>query len=416
MAATRRVVVTGLGAVSPCGNDVPTTWGAMVQGRSGVGLLTRFDASSFPVRIAAEVRGFDGDGILGRKMARRVDLFAQYALVAAAEACRHAGLAPSEAGDPRLGVYVGTGIGGLHEIVTGALNFQAQGYKGLSPFFIPRALTNLAGGHIAIQYGAQGPSLCVTTACATGNHSIGEAWRAIRLDEADVVIAGGAEAAITDVGIAGFMVMKALSKRNDDPATASRPFDAERDGFVMGEGAGIVVLEELEHARRRNAPILAEVVGYALTNDAWHDTAPAPGGAGAVRCMRNALASAGLRPEDVQYINAHGTSTPQNDSTETQAIKTAFGEHARKVAVSSTKSVTGHLLGAAGGVEAVASVMALHTGILPPTANLSNPDPECDLDYIAEGARQANPTVALSNAFGFGGTNATLVFRKWEES
>ncbi|MFZ5475963.1 MAG: beta-ketoacyl-ACP synthase II [Myxococcota bacterium] len=411
----RRVVITGLGAVTPCGNDVPTTWRSMVEGRSGVATVSRFDTTGFPVRIAAEVKGFDADGVLGRKLAKRLDLFAQYAMVAAMEACASAGIAPATEGNPRAGVYVGTGIGGLQEIVLGANLFEKESYRGLSPFFIPRALTNLAGGHIAIQYGAQGPSLCVTTACATGNHSIGEAWRAIRLDEADMIIAGGSEAAITPVGLAGFMVMKALSKRNDDPATASRPFDAERDGFVMGEGAGIVVLEELGHARRRGAPILAELVGYALTNDAHHDTAPAPGGAGAVRCMRNALKSAGLRPEDVDYINAHGTSTPQNDSSETQAIKTTFGEHARRLAISSTKSVTGHMLGAAGGAEAVASVMALHTGVLPPTANLFNPDPACDLDYVPRVPRKVDPRVVLSNAFGFGGTNATLVFRKFEE-
>jgi 3-oxoacyl-[acyl-carrier-protein] synthase II len=411
----RRVVITGLGAVTPCGNDVPTTWRAMLEGRSGVATVSRFDASAMPVRIAAEVKGFDADGVLGRKLAKRLDLFAQYAMVAANEACTDAGIAPADEGDPRVGVYVGTGIGGLQEIVLGAQLFLQEGYRGLSPFFIPRALTNLAGGHIAIQYGAQGPSLCVTTACATGNHSIGEAWRAIRLNEADVVIAGGSEAAITPVGLAGFMVMKALSKRNDDPATASRPFDAQRDGFVMGEGAGIVILEELEHARRRGARILAELVGYALTNDAYHDTAPAPGGAGAVRCMRNALASARLRPEDVDYINAHGTSTPQNDSSETQAIKTTFGDHARKLAISSTKSVTGHMLGAAGGAEAVAAVMALHTGVIPPTANLVNPDPACDLDYVPNVARESRPRVVLSNAFGFGGTNATLVFQKFEE-
>ncbi|MFN7144353.1 MAG: beta-ketoacyl-ACP synthase II, partial [Myxococcota bacterium] len=355
----RRVVITGLGAVTPCGLDVPSTWAAMCEARSGVGTLTRFDASSFPVRIAAEVEGFDGEALLGRKLAKRLDLFAQYAMVATNEACRHAGITPSSEGDPRAGVYVGTGIGGLQEIVLGASLFNEEGYRGLSPFFIPRALTNLAAGHIAIEYGAQGPSLCVTTACATGNHSIGEAWRAIRYGDADVVIAGGAEAAITPVGIAGFMVMKALSKRNDDPTTACRPFDADRDGFVMGEGAGIVVLEELEHAKARGAKILAELVGYALTNDAYHDTAPAPGGAGAVRCMRLALQSGGVDPTEVDYINAHGTSTPQNDASETQAIKTVFGDHARKLAISSTKGVTGHLLGAAGGVEAVASVLAL---------------------------------------------------------
>lgn len=412
---SRRVVITGLGAVTPCGLDVASTWDAMCEARSGVSTLTRFDASTFPVRIGAEVKGFEGERILGRKLARRLDLFAQYAMVATNEACLRAGITPRADGDPRLGVYVGTGIGGLQEIVNGAVLYEKEGYRGLSPFFIPRALTNLAAGHIAIEYGAQGPSLCVTTACATGNHSIGEAWRAIRLGEADVVIAGGAEAAITPVGIAGFMVMKALSKRNESPETACRPFDAGRDGFVMGEGAGVVVLEELEHARARGAEILAELVGYALTNDAYHDTAPAPGGAGAVRCMRLALASAGVHPSEVDYINAHGTSTPQNDATETQAIKTVFGEHAARLQISSTKGVTGHLLGAAGGVEAVATTLALHTGVIPPTANLENPDPACDLDYVPRHARTARPRVALSNAFGFGGTNATLVLRRWEE-
>ncbi len=411
----RRVVITGLGAVTPCGADASSTWSAMVEARSGVTLVSRFDTTNFPVRIAAEVKGFDGEALLGKRLAKRLDLFAQYALVATNEACAHAGLARRAEGDPRLGVYVGTGIGGLQEIVLGARVFDADGYRGLSPFFIPRALTNLAAGHIAIEYGAQGPSLCVTTACATGNHSIGEAWRAIRYGDADVVVAGGAEAAITPVGLAGFMVMRALSRRNEDPATACRPFDNDRDGFVMGEGAGIVILEELEHARARGVEILAELVGYALTNDAHHDTAPAPGGAGAVRCMRLALASAGIDPTEVDYINAHGTSTPQNDASETMAIKTVFGDHARKVLISSTKGVTGHLLGAAGGVEAVAAVRTLHSGIVPPTANLVNPDPQCDLDYVPGVARKADPRVVLSNAFGFGGTNASLVFRRWEE-
>lgn len=408
---TRRVVVTGLGAVTPCGNDVATTWSSMCAGRSGVARISRFDPSALPVQIAAEVKGFDGDALLGRKLARRLDLFGQYAMIASQEACRQAGITPSEEGDPRLGVYIGTGIGGLQEIVSGTRLFDQQGYKGLSPFFIPRALTNVAGGYIAIHFGAQGPSLCHSTACATGNHAIGEAARVIRADEADVVIAGGAEAAILPLAIAGFGVMRALSKRNDDPATASRPFDAERDGFVMGEGAGVVVLEALEHAQKRGATILAELVGYGLSNDAWHETAPAPGGAGAVRCMRAALTSGRVDPTEVDYINAHGTSTPQNDATESQAIKTVFGDHARRLAVSSTKSVTGHLLGAAGGVEAVATVMACYTGMIPPTANLKNPDPECDLDYVAEGARLIRPRAALSNSFGFGGANATLVFR-----
>jgi 3-oxoacyl-[acyl-carrier-protein] synthase II len=388
----------------------------MVAGRSGAGPITRFDCSSFPVRIAAEVKGFDVEARIDRKLAKRLDLFAQYALCATDEACSAAGLHPTEEGNPRLGVYIGTGIGGLQEIVLGTQLYGVHGWKGLSPFFIPRALTNLAAGHIAIRYGAEGPSLCVTTACATGNHSIGEAARAIASDDADVIIAGGAEAAITHVGIAGFAVMKALSRRNDDPSTASRPFDKGRDGFVMGEGAGILVLEALDHARRRGAPILAEVLGYGLTNDAYHETQPPPGGAGAVRCMQMALRSAGVQPDAVDYVNAHGTSTPQNDVTETAAITRVFGNHAHSLAISSTKSVTGHLLGAAGGVEAVAVVEALRTGTIPPTANLREPDPACDLDYVPKVARASHPRVALTNAFGFGGTNASLVFRRWEES
>ncbi len=412
---SRRVVVTGLGAVTPCGLDVGATWAAMCAGRSGVSTITRFDASALPVRIAAEVRQFDAEQRLGRKTARRMDRFTQFAAVAAYEAMQHAGLTVGGPPNPRLGVYLGTGIGGLGEVEEGTRVFDREGYKGMSPFFIPRALTNMAAGHVAMAVGAQGPSLCVSTACATGNHMIGEAARAIRAGDADVIIAGGSEAALSAVAVAGFLVMKALSRRNDDPTTASRPFDADRDGFVMGEGAGVLILEALEHARARGAQIFAEIVGYGLTNDAHHDTAPAPGGAGAVRCMRMALAGSGLTPEDIDYINAHGTSTPYNDSAETEAIKTVFGAHAARLAVSSTKSVTGHLLGAAGGVEAVATVLALHSGIVPPTANYRTPDPACDLDYVVEGARLARPRAALSNAFGFGGANATLAFRRFEE-
>ncbi len=408
------MVVTGLGAVTPCGNDVPTTWASMVEARSGTGLVTRFDTSAMPVRIAAEVKGFAPEVRIDRKLTRRLELFAQYAMYAADEALQDSGFVADSDGDPRFGVYVGSGIGGLAEIVHGSRLFDAEGWKGLSPFFIPRALTNLAGGQIAIRYGAQGPSLCVTTACATGNHAIGEAWRAIRADEADIVLAGGAEAAVSPVGLAGFMVMRALSKRNDDAARASRPFDRGRDGFVMGEGSGILVVEELEHARARGARIYAELVGYALNNDAWHDTAPAPGGAGAARCMQLALRSAGLAPDAVDHINAHGTSTPQNDVTETAAIKTVFGDHARRLLVSSTKGVTGHLLGAAGGVEAVASVLALHQQRVPPTANLDEPDPECDLDYVPNVARDVPLRVVLSNSFGFGGVNAALVFQRFD--
>ncbi len=385
----------------------------MVSGRSGIGPITRFDATGFPVQIAAEVKDFHVEDLIDRKMVKRLDLFAQYAMVAAREAFTHAGLSPYADGNPRFGMFIGTGIGGLNEIVAGAEAFRERGFKGLSPFFIPRALSNLAGGHLAIEMGAQGPSLCVATACATGNHSIGEAFRAIRYDDADVCLAGGAEGAITGLGLGGFMVMKALSKRND--STASRPFDEQRDGFVMGEGAGIVVVEELEHARRRGATIYAEVVGYAHSNDAHHETAPPPGGAGAARAMRAALKSASMDPEDVDYINAHGTSTPMNDATETQAIKGVFGEHAYKLAVSSTKSVTGHMLGAAGGVEAIASALALYHGVLPPTAHLENPDPACDLDYVPRVARQVQARAAVSNAFGFGGTNATLVFRRFTD-
>lgn len=408
------MVVTGLGAVTPCGNDVPSTWQAMLAGRAGTARVGRWDPAGLPVQIAAEVKGFNPELRVDKKLVRRLDLFAQYAMYAADEALENAGIAASE-GDPRFGVYVGTGIGGLQEIVNGSRLFDEQGWKGLSPFFIPRALTNLAGGQIAIRYGAQGPSLCVTTACATGNHAIGEAWRAIRSDDADVVIAGGCEAAITPVGLSGFMVMRALSKRNDDPTTASRPFDKGRDGFVMGEGAGILVLEELERARARGATIYAEIIGYGLNNDAYHDTAPSPGGAGAARCMQMALRSAKIAPEVVDYINAHGTSTPQNDVSETQAVKTVFGEHARKLWMTSTKGVTGHLLGAAGGVEAVASVLALKQGMVPPTANLVEPDPECDLDYVPLVARERKIQHVVSNSFGFGGVNATLVFRRYDE-
>ena len=410
----RRVVVTGLGAVTPCGNDAASTWSAMKEARSGTARVSRFDASAMPVQIAAEVKDFEAARRIDKKLIRRLDLFAQYAMYAADEALENAGFTPREGGDPRFGVYVGTGIGGLQEIVNGSRLFDASGWRGLSPFFIPRALTNLAGGQIAIRYGAQGPSLCVTTACATGNHAIGEAFRAIQYDDADVILAGGCEAAVSPVGLAGFMVMRALSKRNDEAGTASRPFDKDRDGFVMGEGAGILLLESLEHAQARGANILAEVTGYALNNDAWHDTAPSPGGAGAARCMEAALRNAGVAPDAIDYINAHGTSTEQNDVTETEAVKTVFGAHARRLEMSSTKGVTGHLLGAAGGVEAVATVMALHTGVVPPTANLFEPDAACDLDYVPLVARQSNPRYALSNSFGFGGVNAALVFRRFE--
>jgi len=412
----RRVVVTGLGTVNPCGHDVPQTWDAITAGRSGIGRITNFDVTDWPVQIAGEVRDWDPRDVLDRRATKRMDRFMQYAAGASFEAVADAGLDIDGDGlGDRAGVFIGTGIGGLAEIVKGANNFEAESYRGLTPFFIPRALTNLAAGQVAMKIGARGPSLCVSTACATGNHSIGEAWRTIRAGDADLVVAGGAEAAILPVGIAGFMVMKALSTRNDDPTTASRPFDRDRDGFVMGEGAGVVVLESLEHARARGAEIYCELVGYALTNDAYHITQPPPGHAGAVRCVQAGLASAGLNPEDVDYINAHGTSTPQNDINETQAIKTVFGDHAKTLAVSSTKSMTGHLLGAAGGLEAVLSAKAIAEGLIPPTATLQNPDEGCDLDYVPGTARPAQVGAALSNAFGFGGTNASLVFRRFAD-
>ncbi|MEZ4239446.1 MAG: beta-ketoacyl-ACP synthase II [Myxococcota bacterium] len=425
----RRVVVTGLGCITPCGLDVASTWDAMVAARSGIGPLTRFDASDWPSRIAGEVKGFVVDRTLGARAAKRLGLFMQYAIVAADEAMGDAGFDLSQVRDrsdadaerpaghgwpdpDRLGVYVGSGIGGIPEIVEQAEELADGGYRTVSPLFIPRCLINLAAGQVAIRFQAQGPSLCVATACAVGNHAIGEAWRAIRDDEADVIVAGGTEAGLTPLGYGGFMNMKALSRRNDEPTRASRPFDAERDGFVMSEGSGVVVLEELEHARARGARIYCELRGYGSTTDAHHVTAPAPGGAGAARCMQRALRSAGLDPSHVAYVNAHGTSTPQNDPAETAAIRTAFGAHADRLMVSSTKGVTGHLLGAAGGIEAVATCLALARGVVPPTANLEHPDPACDLDYVPLTAREVPIAAALSNGFGFGGTNAVLAFAK----
>ena len=415
--AARRVVVTGLGCVGPVGIGVPATWSSIVEGRSGIGPITRFDASTFSTRIAGEVRGFDPVKLLGARVVKRAGGFVRYALVAADEAMQDAGfdVAGQLAGDPdpwpdpeRFGVYIGSGIGGVVEIVDAAMEDPLR----TSPLFIPRSLINLAAGQVAIRFTAQGPSLVVATACAVGNHAIGEAWRAIRDGDADVIIAGGTEASLNPLGLAGFMNMKALSRRNDDPATASRPFDVDRDGFVMSEGAAVVVLEELEHARRRGAELYCELRGYATTTDAHHVTAPAPGGAGAARCMSRARERAEVNADQVGYINAHGTSTAANDVAETQAIRTSFGHHAEQLAVSSTKGVTGHLLGAAGGIEAVATCLALKHQILPPTANLQRPDPACDLDYVPREARRASFDVAMSNGFGFGGTNAVLVFAR----
>jgi len=409
----RRVVVTGLGAVSPCGLDVRTTWDAVSTGRSGIGAITAFDASDLPVRFGGQAWGFDPTTVADAHELKRLDRFTQFAIAASGEAVRHAGLADALPLGDRAGVYIGSGIGGITSIEDQARSFHARGYRRVSPFFLVRSLGNLATGTVSIRVGARGPSLAVCTACATGNHSIGEAWRVIRTGDADLVVAGGAEAPLGALGMAGFAMMRALSKRNDDPAAASRPFDADRDGFVMAEGAGIVVLEALDHALARGATPLAELVGYALTSDAHHVTAPPDGHEGAARCMKLALDSAGLSPEDVDYVNAHGTSTPQNDVAETAAIRTVFGAHADRLAVSSTKSVTGHLLGAAGGLEAVLCVKALQQGFVPPTANLDTPGEGCDLDYVPRQGRRADLRVAVSNAFGFGGTNACIVLKRY---
>ncbi|MCB9741281.1 MAG: beta-ketoacyl-ACP synthase II [Alphaproteobacteria bacterium] len=413
MTQRTRVVVTGLGALSPCGPDASSTWEGMVHGRSGIGPITLFDTTDFPVRIAGEVTGFDAEAALGRRVARRAERVNHFAMVAADEAMAHAGFADGVPDPDRAGAYIGTGVGGIGELLSGHGDFLERGWRALSAFYLPKSITNLSAGQVAIRHNLRGPSLAVSTACATGNHSIGEAWRVIRSGEADVVVAGGTEAAVMPTAVAGFAVMKALSTRNEDPLRASRPFDAERDGFVIGEGAGLLVLESLEHAKARGAEILAEVLGYGLTCDAHHLTAPSPGGEGASRCMAMAMRAAGVNPDEVDYINAHGTSTPFNDRTESQAIRATFGAHADRLMVSSTKSVTGHLLGAAGGIEAVAVVRALQEGVVPPTATLETPDPECDLDYVPKEAREAPIRIALSNAFGFGGTNATLVFSRF---
>jgi 3-oxoacyl-[acyl-carrier-protein] synthase II len=383
----------------------------MVDGRSGIGPITRFDTTGWPVTIAGEVKDFDPIARLGRRVIRRMARFTQFGVVASEDAMADAGLEIGQLDPTRLGVYVGSGIAGFGDIIEGSERYQARGWRGSSPFLIPKALVNLCTGMIAIQLRAQGPSLAVATACATGNHSIGEAWRVLRDGDADVIVAGGAEASILPMGISSFMVMRALSRNNSDPEYASRPFDRDRDGFVMGEGAGILVLETLDHAKARGARIYAELTGYALNNDAFHQTQP--GGGGAQRCMALAIKKARISPDEIGYVNAHGTSTPANDVNETRAIHAVFGHHAHKLMVSSTKGVTGHLLGAAGGIEAIATVRALSDGVIPPTASWRTRDPDCDLDYVPGTARQHQVDHALSNAFGFGGTNASLVFSRF---
>ena len=409
----RRVVITGLGAVTPVGNTAEEFWTALTQGKSGIGPITRFDTAGFPTRIAGEVKGFDALKYVDKKDDRKLDLYLKYAIACAAMAVEDAGLDPAKEDGDRFGVLVGSGIGGIGTLLDSHKVLLDKGPDRVSPFFIPMLIINMASGLISMRFGARGPNSSVVTACATGNHAIGDATRIIQRGEADVMIAGGAEAIIMPLTIAGFCQMKAMSTRNDEPTKASRPFDAERDGFVCGEGGGLVVLESLEHAVRRDARIYSEVIGYGMTGDAHHMTAPDPEGDGAARAMAAALRDAGVEPAAVGYINAHGTSTPYNDKFETIAIKRVFGEHAKRLPVSSTKSMTGHLLGAAGGIEAIATTLALHHGVLPPTINYEKPDPECDLDYVPNQARKQDVEVAISNAFGFGGTNATLALRKY---
>ncbi len=409
----RRVVVTGLGAVTPVGIGVDAFWRGLLEGRSGVGYITRFDTTDFPVKIGAEVTDFDPLDFIDRKEARRMDRFCQFAVAAAELAVEDAGL---DKYDPdRTGVVMGTGVGGMETLIQQLDVMKRRGPERVSPFFVPMMIANMAAGQIAIRFDARGPNSTVVTACAAATNAIGDAFRIIASGLADVMITGGAEAAFVPIAVAGFWTMRALSRRNGEPEKASRPFDAGRDGFVMGEGAGVLVLESLEHALARGAEIYGEVLGYGMAADAYHITAPAPRGAGGVRSMTWALEDAGLEPESVDYINAHGTSTPLNDRLETEAIKTVFGQHAYKLAVSSTKSVTGHLLGAAGAIEAMACLLAIRDGVVPPTINHDQPDEGCDLDYVPNVARRMKVRIALSNSFGFGGQNATLIFGQFAE-
>jgi len=417
----RRVVITGLGALTPLGNSTEEFWSALIQARSGIGPITKFDAQAkdahgayrFPTRIAGEVRNFDPLQYVDKKEARRLDPYLQYAVACATMAVQDSGIDVGKIDGARFGVIVGSGIGGITTLLEGEHTLQEKGPERVSPFLIPMLIVNMASGLISMKFNARGPNTAVVTACATGNHAIGDASKIIERGDADLMIAGGAEAIIVPLTMAGFCSMKAMTNRNDEPQRASRPFEADRDGFVPSEGAGIVILEDLEHALRREARIYAELVGYGMSADAHHMTAPDPDGDGAMRAMAAALRDGALEPSAIGYINAHGTSTPYNDKFETIAIKRLFGEHAGRLAVSSTKSMTGHLLGAAGGIETIVTVLALQQGILPPTINYETPDPECDLDYVPNVARKAEVDVAISNGFGFGGTNATLAFRRW---
>jgi len=410
----RRVVVTGMGLVIPTGIGVETSWKNVCEGKSGIGLLTRFDTNGFETKIAGEVKDFNPELYIDKKEIKRMDLFVQYAIAATKEALEDAQLNIAPENCEQIGVIVGTGLGGLPTLEKYHKVLLERGPSRISPFFIPMLIANLASGQIAIQFGPKGPNTCVVTACATGAHCIGDAFRAIVYGDAEAMIAGGTEANITPLTIGGFNAMKALSTKNDEPEKACRPFEKNRDGFVVAEGAGIVILEELQFALKRNAKIYGELIGYGYTGDAYHITAPSPNGDGAVRCMRMAIKDAGLKSEEMDYINAHGTSTPLNDLTETIAIKTVFGDYAKKIPISATKSMTGHLLGAAGSTEAIFTILAIRDGIMPPTINYEEPDPQCDLDYVPNVARRKPLKIAMSNAFGFGGTNATLVFKKFE--
>ena len=411
----KRVVITGVGMITPIGLDTETSWAGLVAGKSGIGPITQFDDKAIPTQIAGEVKGFDAAKFVEAKEIKKMDRFIHLAIAASQLAMDDSKLVITPENAERIGVMAGAGIGGLPSIERTYRSYLEKGYRRITPFFIPMAIINEMAGHISMRYGAKGPNSCVVTACATGTHSVGDAFKIIQRGDADAMIAGGAESCICGLGVGGFNAMKALSTRNNEPERASRPFDAERDGFVMGEGAGLLILEELEFALKRGAHIYAEIIGYGMSGDAYHITSPAPNGEGAARCMKSAIKDAGINPADVGYINAHGTSTKYGDELETLAIKTVFGEHAYKIPASSTKSMTGHLLGAAGGVEAVISLLAIDRGILPPTINLENPDPECDLDYIPNTARKAQVEIAMSNSFGFGGTNACLVFRRYRK-
>ncbi|MGO4889338.1 beta-ketoacyl-ACP synthase II [Anaerobacillus sp. MEB173] len=408
-----RVVVTGIGAVTPLGNDADQTWQNIIAGVSGIGEMSRVDPANFPTKVAAEATEFDPTEFMDRKDARKMDRFTQFAVASALMAVKDANLEITEELAPRVGVWIGSGIGGMETYEEQFRIFEEKGYRRVSPFFVPMLIPDMAAGQVSITLGAKGINSCTVTACASGTNSIGDAFKVIQRGDADIMITGGTEAPITRMSVAGFCAAKAVST-NPDPKTASRPFDANRDGFVMGEGAGILVLESLESAQKRGAKIYAEIVGYGATGDAYHVTAPAPEGEGGVRAMRQAIADAGMHPEDIDYMNAHGTSTPYNDKYETMAIKTVFGDHANQLVISSTKSMTGHLLGAAGAIEAIFSVKAIEEGIIPPTINLESPDPDCDLDYCPNEARKQEVNAVLSNSLGFGGHNATLIFKKYQ--